>query len=308
MMELGVVIVTFNRLEKLKKALKAYETQTRRPERILVVDNCSTDGTDAYLQKWLNDKEQGNKNPVRKTILRLHQNIGGSGGFYCGLRRAVELGMEWIFLADDDAYPQPDCLEKLLRCAEAEEHADAAAFCSSVLVKENIDTWHRRRLFKRYGIVREERIPEEEYRKESFPLELFSYVGVLLSRDAILKAGYPEKAFFISYDDSEHSLRIAKQGRILCIPAARVEHDTEDNFEDVISWKRYYNIRNKLYSYRRHFGLVQAGMWAAHYLWKYRGQSDNRRMTLAAVKDAFFGRLGLHSMYRPGWHPVGETK
>ena len=31
MMELGVVIVTFNRLEKLKKALKAYEMQTRRP-------------------------------------------------------------------------------------------------------------------------------------------------------------------------------------------------------------------------------------------------------------------------------------
>ena len=73
MMELGVVIVTFNRLEKLKEALKAYEMQTRRPDRILVVDNCSTDGTDAYLQKWLNDKEQGNKKPVRKTILRLHK-------------------------------------------------------------------------------------------------------------------------------------------------------------------------------------------------------------------------------------------
>ena len=58
MMELGVVIVTFNRLEKLKKALKAYEMQTCRPGRILVVDNCSTDGTDVYLQKWLNDIEQ----------------------------------------------------------------------------------------------------------------------------------------------------------------------------------------------------------------------------------------------------------
>jgi GT2 family glycosyltransferase len=43
-MDIGVVLVTFNRLEKLKIALGSYDKQTVKPKYILVVDNKSTDG------------------------------------------------------------------------------------------------------------------------------------------------------------------------------------------------------------------------------------------------------------------------
>ena len=44
-MKIGVVLVTYNRLEKLKIALKSYEEQTVLPKYILVVNNNSNDGT-----------------------------------------------------------------------------------------------------------------------------------------------------------------------------------------------------------------------------------------------------------------------
>ena len=46
--KIGCVIVTFNRLEKLKKALAAYDKQEVKPKYIVVVDNASTDGTNVF--------------------------------------------------------------------------------------------------------------------------------------------------------------------------------------------------------------------------------------------------------------------
>lgn len=50
--EIGCVLVTYNRIEKLKKTLECYLTQTVPPKYILVVNNCSTDGTGEYLCQW----------------------------------------------------------------------------------------------------------------------------------------------------------------------------------------------------------------------------------------------------------------
>lgn len=49
---IGVVIVTYNRKEKLKKALKAYDQQIFLPCEIIVVNNASTDGTNEILDRW----------------------------------------------------------------------------------------------------------------------------------------------------------------------------------------------------------------------------------------------------------------
>ena len=76
MVEIGAVIVTFNRLEKLKKALQAYSEQTVQAKYIIVVNNASSDGTTEFLLEWKSDDEG-----FEKVILNLPQNIGGSGGF-----------------------------------------------------------------------------------------------------------------------------------------------------------------------------------------------------------------------------------
>ena len=52
--DIGAVIVTFNRLEKLKKALESYEKQTLLPKYIIVVDNASNDGTVEILKDYRN--------------------------------------------------------------------------------------------------------------------------------------------------------------------------------------------------------------------------------------------------------------
>lgn len=297
MCSIGVVIVTYNRLEKLKVALQSYEEQIYKPEFILVVDNHSTDGTKEFLEKW--NKEF---NGITHKVLSLRENIGGSGGFYEGLKYAKSKQVNWIWVADDDAYPQKDCFEILVSYTRRFYNSKISALCSAVYTNSRIDTWHRRRFGKRYGVVRiENRINVTEYERDFFELDLFSYVGTLIKRDAIVNAGLPHKDFFISYDDSEHSIRIRKQGKILCIPNAKVMHDTLDIDESIITWKKYYALRNKVYSYSLHFGKLQTCIQMLYYYLKNSKDKVLSDMTKVALYDARRGTLGMNEVYKPGW-------
>lgn len=47
----------------------------------------------------------------KKLVIHTAENLGGSGGFYLGEERALHLDADWVMIADDDAYPEPNYLE-----------------------------------------------------------------------------------------------------------------------------------------------------------------------------------------------------
>ena len=106
-MKIGAVVVTYNRLDKLKKALESFEKQLYLPAYVIVADNASTDGTAQYLRQW--QKEDAG---FKKIILTMESNMGGSGGFYAGIKRAMEQEADWIWVSDDDAYLKDDALKQ----------------------------------------------------------------------------------------------------------------------------------------------------------------------------------------------------
>ena len=71
-MKITAVVVTYNRLDKLKKALSCYEEQANFLFSLVIVNNNSTDGTDIYLQEWENVTHIANHH-----VITLHQNMGG---------------------------------------------------------------------------------------------------------------------------------------------------------------------------------------------------------------------------------------
>ena len=105
---IGVVIVTYNRKEKLKKALKAYDQQIFLPCEIIVVNNASTDGTNEILDRWKSENSI-----YSKVVIDSKYNVGGSGGFYLGEKRALHDNISWIMIADDDAYQDTDYIKKI---------------------------------------------------------------------------------------------------------------------------------------------------------------------------------------------------
>ena len=98
------VVVTFNRVSLLCGCLNSLLLQTRRLDAILVIDNASSDGTRAIIEREFPSVE----------IVTMPFNAGGAGGFYEGIKRAHTAGFDWIWVMDDDIEVLADTLETML--------------------------------------------------------------------------------------------------------------------------------------------------------------------------------------------------
>lgn len=259
----AAVIVTYNRCAKLRLVLAALNDQTEPPDRVYVIDNASTDDTGAYLE------ELADSDP-RIRHVRLPENIGGAGGFHEGIRIAYEDGYDYFWISDDDAYPEPDALSVLLgsiRDFEDRFSWRPSFACSMVkwidgdLCEMNTPTpvWDWPRFYSAgtpYLLVRS-----------------CSFVSVLVPRWAVEAHGYPIRDYFIWYDDSEYTQRLAKSYPGIFCPESVVIHDVPENkgvnyalVSDANIWKFRYGARNEASFRRREQGwfsvLVFArGVW-----------------------------------------------
>lgn len=263
-MKTAAVVVTYNRLSLLKECLDAIVRQTVPPDAVFVIDNCSTDGTADYLATL--------GEPF--VIISLEKNIGGAGGFSRGIKEAVTAGFDYVWVMDDDTVPEPDALTNLLKAFTV---ADNVGFAVSKAIwndgqihKMNIPT---------LAAVKDRSICFNSYSRPDMPVFLVknaSFVSMLVSAEAVLKAGLPIADFFIWADDFEFSLRVIKAGFLgLYVDNSIVVHKTPDNYfaqpqytAPENAWKFYYQARNTYYMQRKYgvFGsLVSFAKAVNHY-------------------------------------------
>jgi rhamnopyranosyl-N-acetylglucosaminyl-diphospho-decaprenol beta-1,3/1,4-galactofuranosyltransferase len=280
------IVVTHNRKELLRECLAALAAQTRTLDRIVVVDNASTDGTQAMVQEDPGDVE----------LLALPTNQGGAGGFHEGLKLGHAAGAEWIWLLDDDTIPEPDALEELLAApARLEPDSPPALLASKVVWRDGRvhpmnAPWPER--------TRMERVIDGAERG-LIPLRFATFVSLLVHRGTVDRHGLPYKHFFIWSDDVEYTSRAILGGDLAyLVPTSLVVHKTEAPhfFMSAPPDRFYYHVRNTLFILRapgrsRRDKVVRAWVLVTtvyHYL---RGQRS--LASAAAIMRAF--RDGLTS-------------
>lgn len=102
----SVVVSAFNRLEALKMCLTALLNQTIELDNyeIILVDDCSTDGTKAYIDEFKHTE-------TNIKYIRHQVNQGLANARNSGIMNARG---EYIVLLDCDIIPEPDFIEKIL--------------------------------------------------------------------------------------------------------------------------------------------------------------------------------------------------
>ncbi|MDA8179769.1 MAG: glycosyltransferase [Desulfobacteria bacterium] len=252
MASVAAIIPTYNRRALLLECLDSLFRQTVPLTRIIVVDNASTDGTvEAVRARYPS-------HPAIE-IHRLDRNTGASGGFHAATKIAFDGGYDWIWYTDNDSEPEPDALEKLLTAA-----ADLGSKGNTVagLASLKIDTRGRIQA-SHNGRFTWRQIPVPEKRCRGIvPIEYGAFTGLLVSRDAIARAGSVNPDYFIWCDDLDLCLRIGKAGGLFLIADSRVLHkdivtDRSERFELGNFWRYYFGTRNWL-----HTAIVHRGWWA----------------------------------------------
>ena len=207
-------VVTYNRAQLLVECLDAVLAQTHPVDRLLIVDNASTDGTEAAL------RDRGLLDRPEVEYLRLEENLGGAGGFARAVEVARGVECDWIWLMDDDSEPVPDSLERLLTSPPAADPRTVAVCSKVVLANGRIDANQR-------GHFRRRLLPlaEREYRPGHHPaIGFLSFVGSLLRRDAAARVELPRADFFVWGDDVEYSFRLRAVGDIRLVPESVMRH------------------------------------------------------------------------------------
>lgn len=120
-MKFSIVITTYNRLGLLKRAVETALNQTV-PCEIVIADNASTDGTEAYV-RGLGERVIYRRNTT---------NLNHAGAVNMGVSAASG---DWIKLVDDDDYLAPNCIEVM--AAAIAQHPDAViCSCQAAQVNE----------------------------------------------------------------------------------------------------------------------------------------------------------------------------
>ncbi|THF71490.1 glycosyltransferase [Deinococcus sp. Arct2-2] len=236
----AAIVVTYNRKALLNRCLTLLLGQTAAVNHIYVIDNASTDGTAEIIP-----------NDPRITHVRLQRNLGGAYGFSYGVEQALRGNYQHLWLMDDDCLPEAEALAELLT-----HTAESEALCSAVLARDGRYDLHQRRSFDEVRLS-EIDLPKEAYAKPGTPVDLFTFVSVLISTDAVRRAGLPVNNFFFMYDDSEYALRLRDMGvTTRLVPSSRVWHYGSLTYPPVRTaynpLKHYYNTRNQLLVYRQY--------------------------------------------------------
>ena len=202
-------VLTRDRSALLAECLDGLRAQTRRVDRILVVDNASSDDTPALLAARP-DVE----------VVRLEVNGGGARGYAEAVRRGRETGADWLWLMDDEAEPRPDALERLLAAPAAADPATAVLAGAVEQPDGTLELLHRGHLGRFMT-----NLPASAYRAGEHPeLGFASFVGFLVRGDVARRLELPRAEFFIGCDDVEYSLRARELGAIRLVPESVVVH------------------------------------------------------------------------------------
>ncbi|MFZ0039917.1 MAG: glycosyltransferase family 2 protein, partial [Solirubrobacteraceae bacterium] len=237
-MSVCAVVVTHNRRALLVECLAALRSQARPPERVLIIDNASTDGTAGLLRDQHPEVD----------VVTLETNQGGAGGFYEGLRRAHANGFDWIWLMDDDTIPTPTCLKELLDAAERVPGQDPALLSSKAV-------WTDGRLhpmnYQGFERARTEAVVEAS-QLGLMPLRTATFVSLLVNRRAIDAHGLPLRRYFLWSDDIEYTARILRRDPGYLVPASVSVHKTSRPHTAISTTgdRFYYHVRNTVYMLR----------------------------------------------------------
>lgn len=200
MEKINAVVVTYNRKELLVECIDAILGQTYAVNRLIIIDNNSTDGTEEQLR----DKGYLDKKEV--LFKRLCENVGGAGGFYEGMKLANSNGCSWVWIMDDDTIPTPTCLEELMKAKD--KISGKISFLASAVRGMNNEAMNvpkiNKEQFNKYT-------DWYEYLEQGIvKIVKATFVSLLINVEAIKVCGYPWKEFFLWGDDSEYTQRIIR--------------------------------------------------------------------------------------------------
>ncbi len=307
-----VVILNWNSLTDTLECLDSVHHIEYPHLDTLVVDN----GSDAVEAQSI-ERCAGVSRVIRNPV-----NLGYTGGCNVGIRAALEMGADYVWLLNNDAIAGPASLGKLVEVGQAHAHI---GLLSPVIyhydARDSVQITGTRVDFN----LEEQRILRSLDEGDIGPRgEGFALAGtaLLIKRAVLEKLGEFDERFFAYVEDTDYSIAAMAAGfTTALVRDAAVYHKYGRSLGGRQSPERdYLYTRNMYLFWSKHLtGRWRRGTYPARYVaWvlsrvvdaRYRGQYESADYILAGGWDALRGRWGSWERRGkvPGWIERGPAR
>jgi GT2 family glycosyltransferase len=292
----GVILNTNRRADTLE-CLASLRRGDYPNFRAVVLDNASTDGSVEAIRAAFPET----------VVVELTENLGYAGNNNTGLKAALDLGAEWVFVLNEDVILDPAAVSALIAAAGSQpeigiagplvlHHSEPGIIQSAGgLMDARWQAYHRG-----------ENQPDQGQYASPDRVDWISGCALLVRRQVIEQVGGLDARYFYYWEETEWCLRARRAGwQVLFVPQARIWHKGVQRDYQPSPNVTYYATRNRLLTLAKHRAPLAARAQAwwitlrtlAAWTWKprWRSKRAHRDAMWQGVRDYLRRRWGMRS-------------
>lgn len=302
MPRVAILVLNWNGLRDTLDCLASLEHLDYPNYGVVVVDNGSTDGSPSAVRERF----------PRVSVIENGENLGFAGGNNVGMRHALERGVDYVLLLNNDTEVAPDFLSLLVEAARTEPQVGIVG-PTIYYGEQPAVVWSAGgEIDWRRGTTRMVGLNERDVGQFGVaPREMDFVTGcaLLVKRAVPERVGLLDERFFAYYEEIEWCVRASRAGfKIVHLPQAKVWHKIPLDARESSPQVHYYMTRNRLL-----FMRVTGASWrawlhtlVAEYLrrllsWslrpRWRTKRAQRNAVLRGIADFVVGDWGMTSDY-----------
>lgn len=211
------IVVTYNALDWIDKCLSSLQASSY-PLETIVIDNCSTDGTIEYMEKYF----------PKVKVLRQNKNLGFGQANNIAIKEALAAAADFIFLLNQDAWILRETIERLVEIHT--KHPDYGILSPVHLNRDFTKVDYN---FSTYiGPATCPDLLSDLYLnrlKDVYTVDFVNAASWFMKSDCVRAVGCFDKLFFHYGEDVNYCQRVLYHGfKIGVCPSLKVVHDRDD--------------------------------------------------------------------------------
>lgn len=247
----AIILVNYNGALDTLECIESINRMSYKAFRIIVVDNSSTDNSLKILTQ--------NKEELAFELIALPENMGFSAGNNAGIRKAIESGVQFILLLNNDTIVDTDFLSNLMR--EAESSVDTSAVTGTIYYASNkSELWYAAGEFNPllakvtqiHRKCKNGKLPEN-----SIDVSFASGCCLCVPVSIIKRIGLLDESYFMYEEDVDYCHRLIQNSfKIRYVPDATLYHKVSSSTtktKKISAITQYYMVRNKFIFINRYY-------------------------------------------------------
>lgn len=293
-----IVILNWNRIADTLECLESLARVDYPSFSIIVVDNGSTDGSPAAIERW------GREN-LPLALIRNAENLGFVRGSNQGMRHALAAGTEYVFLLNNDTVVAPDVLELLVATAERSDDIGMVGPKIYQYGKDSIlDSAGTRTIpwLAQGFLIGHGNVDHGQY-DDPGDLPYVTGTALLVKRTVLEKVGLMDEDYFCYFDDFDWGVKAREAGyRLLFVPKAVVHHKGSRTAGFNSPFYIHHMARSRILFARKNVRLLPFLFAFLPYLFLYRYL---RPMAILIIHRRWVHLRALHRGIREGFaYPI----